>query len=205
MNEQLETRVAERTSELESVNQQLEALSSTDGLTGVFNRRYFDTRLAEEAVRSRRQGALSLIMIDVDHFKLLNDNLGHQAGDACLRRLADVLTSVVRRETDIVARYGGEEFAIILPYTDAAGARALAEKLRTTVERELCFEWDHQPVPVTVSIGVATAPGGPLVEPSELIAAADDALYASKQAGRNQVTVRSPGERPSGKLEPAMP
>jgi diguanylate cyclase len=205
MNEKLESRVAERTSELESVNQQLEALSSTDGLTGVFNRRYFDARLAEEAARSRRQGALSLIMIDVDHFKLLNDNLGHQAGDACLRRLADVLMTVVRRETDIVARYGGEEFTIILPYTDAAGSRALADKLRTMVERELRFEWEQQPVPVTVSIGVATAPGGLFVEPSELIAAADDALYTSKQAGRNQVTFRSPGERPSDRLEPAMP
>ncbi|PHQ27264.1 hypothetical protein CLH62_06740 [Marinobacter guineae] len=205
MNEKLESRVAARTSELEAVNRQLEALSSTDGLTGVFNRRYFDARLAEEAARCRRQGPMALIMIDVDHFKSFNDNLGPQAGDACLQRLADTLAVVVRRETDIVARYGGEEFAIILPYTDAIGARTLAEKVRATVERDLRFEWEGQPVPVTVSLGVATAPGGASVEPCELISAADGALYASKQAGRNRVTVHAPGNLHSGTCEPVMP
>ncbi|AXS82989.1 diguanylate cyclase [Marinobacter sp. Arc7-DN-1] len=205
MNEKLESRVAERTSELESANRQLEALSSTDGLTGVFNRRYFDARLAEEAARCRRQGPMALIMVDVDHFKSFNDSLGHQAGDACLQRLADTLTMVVRRGTDIVARYGGEEFAIILPYTDATGARALAEKVRATVERNLQFEWEGRPVAVTVSLGVAMAPGGTSVDPCELIAAADEALYASKQAGRNRVTVHSPGNLHSGTCEPVMP
>lgn len=203
MTEKLESRVAERTAELEAANRQLEALSSTDGLTGVFNRRFFDVRLSEEAARCRRNGPLALVMIDVDHFKALNDNLGHQAGDACLRKLADVLTIVVRRGTDLVARYGGEEFAIILPYTDMAGAEALANKVRAAVERDLNFRWEGQLVPVTVSLGAATAPGGTSVEPGDLIAAADAALYASKQAGRNRVTVRPPGHLRAGGTEPA--
>lgn len=208
MNERLESRVAERTEELERANRQLEALSSTDGLTGVFNRRYFDTRLAEETARSRRQGPMALVMIDVDHFKEFNDKLGHLAGDACLRQLADVLTRVVRRETDIVARYGGEEFAIILPYTDPTGAEQLAQKVRTHVEQKMNFQWGGAPVPVTVSVGVATAPAGSRLEPDALIAAADEALYTSKQAGRNRVTVRHlghamAGAEPQARTEPA--
>lgn len=203
MTEKLESRVAERTEELEAANRQLEALSSTDGLTGVFNRRFFDVRLAEEAARCRRNGPMALVMIDVDHFKALNDTLGHQAGDACLQRLADLLTTVVRRETDLVARYGGEEFAIVLPYTDVAGAEALANKVRAAVEEDLKFRWEGQHVPVTVSVGAATAPGGASVEPGDLIAAADTALYASKQAGRNRVTVRPPGNLRADGLEPA--
>jgi diguanylate cyclase len=190
MTERLESRVAERTEELERANRQLEALSSTDGLTGVFNRRYFDTRLAEETARSRRQGPMALVMIDVDYFKDFNDKLGHLAGDACLRQLAETLTQVVRRETDIVARYGGEEFAIILPYTDPDGAGQLAEKVRAHVEQRMNFKWGGAPVPVTVSLGLATTPAGSRLEPDTLIAAADQALYASKQAGRNRVTVR---------------
>ncbi|OZB15073.1 MAG: hypothetical protein B7X58_06980 [Marinobacter sp. 34-60-7] len=198
MNEKLESRVAERTEELERANRQLEALSSTDGLTGVFNRRYFDTRLAEETTRSRRQGPMALVMIDVDYFKEFNDRLGHLAGDACLRQLADVLTSVVRRETDIVTRYGGEEFAIILPYTDPHGAEQLAEKVRAHVEHRMNFQWDGSSIPVTVSVGVATAPAGSRLEPEALIAAADEALYRSKQDGRNRVTVRHLAEAVSG-------
>ncbi|HTN32567.1 MAG TPA: 7TM diverse intracellular signaling domain-containing protein [Marinobacter sp.] len=205
MTERLESRVAERTSALEAANKQLEALSSTDGLTGVFNRRHFDNHLDEELMRCRRQGPVSLIMIDVDHFKALNDKLGHQAGDACLRQLAEVFTRAVRRETDIVARYGGEEFAIILPYTDALGAQAVADKLRAGVERDLCFEWEGQQVTVTISLGVSTAPETALVEPDQLVAAADEALYESKQAGRNRVTARTPNVQPSGNFNPVMP
>lgn len=191
MTEQLEARVAERTAALEAANRQLEALSSTDGLTGVYNRRYFDERLAEEATRCRRQGPLSLLMIDVDHFKALNDRLGHLAGDRCLIRLADLLAKSVRRETDVVARYGGEEFAVILPYTDQDGALSVANTIRRKVEQKLAFQWQGRPVAVTVSVGVATARAGATVEPRELIAAADEALYRSKQAGRNRVSARS--------------
>ncbi|MEP3590956.1 MAG: diguanylate cyclase, partial [Marinobacter sp.] len=188
MNTALESRVAERTAALESANRQLEMLSSTDGLTGVFNRRYFDKHLRKELVRCRRRGALALILLDVDHFKAFNDNLGHQAGDSCLRKLADKLTNLVRRETDIVCRYGGEEFAIVLPYTDAAGARQVANQVRAGVESDLWFEWEGEPHSVTVSIGVAVVGSGIAVEPDEAVAVADEALYTSKAEGRNRVT-----------------
>ncbi|MEP3563939.1 MAG: 7TM diverse intracellular signaling domain-containing protein [Marinobacter sp.] len=188
MNTALESRVAERTAALESANRQLEMLSSTDGLTGVFNRRYFDKHLRKELVRCRRRGSLALILLDVDHFKAFNDNLGHQAGDSCLRKLADKLTNLVRRETDIVCRYGGEEFAIVLPYTDAAGARQVANQVRAGVESDLWFEWEGEPHSVTVSIGVAVVGSGIAVEPDEAVAVADEALYTSKAEGRNRVT-----------------
>ncbi len=188
MNTALESRVAERTAALESANRQLEMLSSTDGLTGIFNRRYFDTHLREEVIRCRRKGSLALIMLDVDHFKAFNDNLGHQAGDSCLSKLADKLTNIIRRETDIVCRYGGEEFAIVLPYTDAAGAEQVAQNIRRGIDSDLWFEWEGQPISVTVSIGVAVVGSGIIVEPDDVVAVADEALYASKAAGRNRVT-----------------
>ncbi|MBR9871860.1 MAG: diguanylate cyclase [Gammaproteobacteria bacterium] len=188
MNTVLESRVAERTAALESANRQLEMLSSTDGLTGLFNRRYFDTHLRKEVFRCRRRGALALIMLDVDHFKAVNDNLGHQAGDKCLRKLADKLINLVQRETDIICRYGGEEFALVLPYTDAVGAKQLAEKIRASIESDLWFEWEGEAQSVTVSIGVAVVGSGSAVEPDDVVAAADEALYTSKTEGRNRVT-----------------
>ena len=188
MNTVLESRVAERTAELESANRQLEMLSSTDGLTGLFNRRYFDTHMRKEVFRCRRRGSLALILLDVDHFKAVNDNLGHQAGDKCLRKLADKLISLVQRETDIICRYGGEEFAIVLPYTDLAGAKQVAEKIRAGIESDLWFEWEGEPQSVTVSIGVAVVGTGTTVEPDAVVAAADEALYTSKTRGRNRVT-----------------
>ncbi|MGM0766555.1 MAG: sensor domain-containing diguanylate cyclase [Pseudomonadota bacterium] len=200
MTTQLEQRVAERTSELEVANRQLAALSSTDGLTGVYNRRYFDERLAEEASRCRRQGPLSLLMIDVDHFKRFNDSLGHQAGDACLQQIAEALVASVKRDTDVVARYGGEEFALIFPYTDSRGASAVAEAIRLRVCRSLEFAWKGEPVPVSVSIGVTTADAGQLVEAQQLVAAADEALYQAKSGGRNTVCFL-----PCGRLETSRP
>lgn len=191
MNAELESRVAERTSELEVANQRLKELSATDGLTGVFNRRFFDRRLEEEAARCQRQGALALLMIDVDHFKVFNDRLGHQAGDECLRQIADLLVATVQREADMVARYGGEEFAIILPLTDMEGACAIADRLRSNVENKLAFEWEGAKIPVTISVGVSAVPGGSVVSPDDLVAAADEALYHSKEHGRNRVSAQS--------------
>src|SRR5690606_40617016 len=123
---------------------------------------------------------------------------GSEACDGCLRRLADALTVVVRHETVIVARCGGEEFAVILPYTDAAGARTLAEEIRARIETELGFKWDGKVVPVTVSIGVACVAVGASVDPADMIAVADEALYESKNAGRNRVTIHELDSHPFG-------
>lgn len=202
MTHRLEQRVMERTSELEVANRQLEALSSTDGLTGVFNRRYFDERLSEEAVRCSRSGPLSLLMIDVDLFKSLNDSLGHQAGDACLQALASAISETVNRGADVVARYGGEEFVVILPDTDSAGARSVAGQIRSKICDNLGFTWNRQPVPISVSIGVATAPAKRRVEPDELIGAADAALYEAKQDGRNTVRYRDCTSSDAGQQSP---
>jgi two-component system chemotaxis family response regulator WspR len=176
--------------ELAAANEILEKLSSLDGLTGVPNRRRFDEVLKQEWQRSvRHSTALSLIMIDIDFFKLYNDTYGHQGGDECLKRVAKALEDAARRETDVVARYGGEEFAAILPETGSKGASEVAEALRAIIETEniphesstVC---DH----VTISVGVATGLPEKGSSPEHLLAAADQALYKSKEEGRNKVT-----------------
>jgi diguanylate cyclase (GGDEF)-like protein/PAS domain S-box-containing protein len=161
---------------------QLENLAVHDGLTGAKNRRAFDEHLEAEWQRARRyKTPLSLVLLDVDKFKLYNDSFGHPAGDAVLKKVAQVLSDSVRN-IDFVARYGGEEFVLLLPNTDCAGAMVLAERLRERIEQ---VHWTLRPV--TASFGVATlderanAPAG-------LLQAADEALYASKEAGRNRVT-----------------
>jgi diguanylate cyclase (GGDEF)-like protein len=159
---------------------QVRALAAADGLTGVANRRTFDAQLAAEVDRSVRTGRpLSVILFDVDHFKRLNDTFGHQAGDEALRRVAATL-SAAARGVDLVARYGGEEFVVILPETGLAEAAEAAERLRAAVE-QVAVE-----PRVTASLGVATFPGSAL-DPAGLVAAADEALYAAKQQGRNRV------------------
>ncbi|MHB8765825.1 MAG: sensor domain-containing diguanylate cyclase [Deferrisomatales bacterium] len=166
--------------------EQLKALAATDGLTGLANRRVFLDRLAAEAVRSRRYpGGLALILLDVDHFKKVNDTHGHPAGDEVLRRVAQCLRGFAR-ETDLVARYGGEEFAALLPSTDLAGARILAERVRAGIEA-LAVTWDGKTIPVRASLGVSTLEGEKDT-PEALVARADQALYAAKQGGRNRVT-----------------
>jgi diguanylate cyclase (GGDEF)-like protein len=163
----------------------VEKLATLDELTGLVNRRSFNQQLAtrlREAQRYRKH--ISLLLVDVDHFKKVNDAHGHPAGDAVLRGVAGVAASQAR-ETDIVARYGGEELALVLPETDSAGARAIAERLRAAVA-STNHPTDKGHLRVTISLGIATWPGDGAA-PEELIEAADKALYRAKQAGRNRV------------------
>lgn len=167
----------------------LRKLVFLDGLTGVFNRRYFDQQLALEWARASRSGApLSLILLDVDHFKLYNDHYGHQAGDECLRMVTQALKSGLRRPADLVARYGGEEFACILPETpfdDAMGlAQELEQKLRALKIPHARSQVDRV---VTVSMGLATRIPASLGDASALVGLADQQLYNAKQSGRGRV------------------
>lgn len=185
--EELEHKVQERTRELEALNSKLEQLSALDQLTGLKNRRVLDETLAREFTRSYRfQHPLSLVMVDIDHFKPLNDNLGHPAGDECLRRMGEILRQSVPRESDFVARYGGEEFCILLPETDRQGAHIVAERIRRNVEN-FAFLVDGQHVPLTVSAGTATLQPLSPQNPEQLLELADKALYEAKHRGRNQV------------------
>jgi diguanylate cyclase (GGDEF)-like protein len=162
--------------------EQLERLATTDGLTGTANRRAFDAILERELERAARgRESLALIMVDLDHFKKLNDLHGHQVGDEVLRTVGDTLLSSCR-QFDTVARYGGEEFVLVMPNCEPTEAAAAAERLRTWVA-EL-----QTVVPVTASLGVASFPADAL-DPTGLIEAADTALYESKRAGRNRVTL----------------
>ncbi|WP_426192745.1 ligand-binding sensor domain-containing diguanylate cyclase [Massilia sp. DWR3-1-1] len=192
----LQALVAARTGELEESNAKLATLSSTDGLTGITNRRGFDAALDTEWRRARRNGStLALAMLDVDHFKSYNDCYGHQAGDHCLRMVADVIESFGRRPGDLVARYGGEEFTVLAPATDAAEALAIANAICVELAR---LALPHAASPyavVTVSIGVAALNPGELGEATEsalLVGLADQALYRAKQAGRNRAALATP-------------
>jgi len=182
---------------LENAIDELRHLSSLDGLTGVLNRRSFDERLEREWRRAGRDAAsIAVLMVDIDHFKRYNDHYGHQAGDACLQRLARALGGTVARPADLVARYGGEEFAIILPDTDLDGAARVGETARLTVDGLALPHAASRVAPhVTISVGVAaTVPAGQL-NAADLVAAADRALYRAKQGGRNRVEREPVGER----------
>ncbi|WP_192875749.1 sensor domain-containing diguanylate cyclase [Marinobacter maroccanus] len=187
----LEMRVQERTDELERANEQLKAISLTDGLTHVANRRRFDEKLNDEWRRAQRHGhPLSLLMLDIDHFKRVNDELGHLVGDDCLTEVAALCAAEVQRSGDLLARYGGEEFSILLPATPEEGAVRVAERVRQAVARSPVHSGERvAPVSLTISVGVACLVPGPDMEPQELIRQADEALYAAKESGRNRVMV----------------
>ena len=170
---------------LNEANQRLEILSQRDGLTGLYNRRYWQERLEEEFGRAQRYGAVfSLLLFDLDHFKQINDSYGHPGGDEVLRVVARRLPPLLRT-TDLAGRYGGEEFAVLLPSTLQAGALVVAERLRDAMRCEVVPLADHE-ISFTVSIGVVQFDPD-CTSASELIARADRALYAAKRSGRDCV------------------
>jgi diguanylate cyclase (GGDEF)-like protein len=173
--------------ELWQRNQDLERVAQTDGLTGIANRRTFDEALECAIRRARRTNEpVSLLLLDLDHFKVLNDMAGHQVGDEVLRRFAGVLAQAARRPDDVAARYGGEEFALILPATDQAGALDVAQRvIGNLVAAKLPHPKGIDGL-VTVSVGVATADPGAKLAPETLLWAADTGLYEAKKAGRNR-------------------
>jgi diguanylate cyclase (GGDEF)-like protein len=171
---------------LAEVNNRLEELSQTDALTGIHNRYFFDQRFEYEFSRARRyRSSLAVVMMDIDHFKVVNDTHGHPFGDLVLRGVAKALERELR-DVDTLARYGGEELVAVLPETPHTDAGAIAERLRRSVEAAR-FESAGQRVPVTISLGVALYPSSVVDTGSELLKVADEALYRAKESGRNQV------------------
>jgi diguanylate cyclase (GGDEF)-like protein len=186
-----ESKLLDATRQLERLNQELQRLSVLDELTGLANRRFFNTLLAQEWGRAVRGVLpLSLILIDIDFFKNYNDYYGHQKGDECLRRVAGTLNTSARRPGDYVARYGGEEFVAVLPHTGAQGAAAVAEELRRHVE-DLGLAHARSPIAdrVTISLGVASTVPERRGAADALVGAADRAVYQAKRDGRNRVCV----------------
>jgi diguanylate cyclase (GGDEF)-like protein len=160
-------------------------LTTVDGLTQISNRRYFEEALEREISRCNRYGReMSLVLIDIDHFKKINDTYGHLAGDSVLKQLASTIKTKIRRE-DVFARYGGEEFALLLPEVDLRGAAVMAEKARRLVQSQK-FEFDKQHIPVTISAGVAML-SATQRDPADVVRAADAKLYEAKTTGRNRV------------------
>ncbi len=177
--------------QLQKANLELQCLATLDGLTHIPNRRRFDEYLEQEWRRMAREKlSLSLILCDIDFFKLYNDAYGHQAGDECLKQVATTIFRVVKRPADLVARYGGEEFAVILPNTPAAGALKVAENIRLGIR---ALEIVHPVSQVTMSLGVASTVPIPKSSEGALIAAADKALYQAKIQGRDRTVLESSG------------
>lgn len=156
-----------------------------DGLTGAFNKKYFSERLTGEVAFSKRHGTpVALMLFDIDHFKPVNDTHGHLAGDSVLATFAERVSTMIRRE-DVFARYGGEEFAVLSRGLDMAAARAFAERIRQLIA-DYEFSFDEAIIPITISVGVAATPQVAVEHPHDLVAAADQALYAAKRNGRNR-------------------
>lgn len=195
---QAEEQVQQLVRQLEIEKDYAEKNAITDSLTGLANRRYFDEALNSEFYRAKRTGSLlSLIMLDIDHFKQFNDTYGHLAGDECLRQLATAIGTIVLRAPDVAARYGGEEFVIILPETHHHGAVQMAENIRRAVAElaiphstSLCAEY------VSISLGVVTVSAAHVSEPTAVLALADKALYTAKERGRNRIEIAIPPAAP---------
>ncbi len=172
-------------------NEKLKEIAIKDGLTNIYNHRYFQELLDKELTRAERYSrTLSLILIDIDHFKKINDTFGHHQGDEVLRSVAEIFEQAVRRP-DIAARYGGEEFAVVLPETDIQGAVVLAERIRQEVEK-MEIKLNDQSIKVTISLGITTYnPSIDRKTKKDLIEAADNALYKSKKTGRNRISIIS--------------
>jgi diguanylate cyclase (GGDEF)-like protein len=194
--EELESTVQERTlelhialQELEDANRELSEINTRDELTGLYNRRFYDQKIQAEFRRSRRNlSHLSLLIIDIDHFKKVNDNYGHLAGDHCLKAVSNTIKTAVQRSADIACRYGGEEFCIILPETDQQGSVLFAEELRKNIE-QLLIQHEEQKIPLTISCGIAVYQQQKNATPESIFTLADQALYQAKKQGRNQVKI----------------
>jgi two-component system chemotaxis family response regulator WspR len=186
---QVEQQLLQKQQRLERTKRMLEGLALRDGLTGLYNRRYFSEQLLREWNRARREEVpLSLFMIDIDHFKRFNDTHGHLAGDRCIRTVGEAVQRWFARGADLVARYGGEEFVVLTTGVDRRQARERAETLRQMI-RETPIEGTgraHAPT-VTVSVGLASAVPDNGFRPEDLLAAADRALYQAKRQGRDRV------------------
>jgi diguanylate cyclase (GGDEF)-like protein len=180
--------LAQRERDLIASNDRLTVIASIDMLSGLANRRGFQSRLDFEWMRSQQYGSeLSLLMIDVDHFKLYNDTYGHPEGDACLTKLGGTLASIAAETMGFAGRYGGEEFCLLLPNTDAVRAREIGEAVRLAVQNLALPHATSVHQNITVSIGVASTRPNDVQRPGDLIEAADAALYAAKHRGRNTV------------------
>ncbi|WP_275666834.1 diguanylate cyclase [Vibrio tubiashii] len=196
-NQILEQRVSEKTRELfqanenlAKLNRDLELLSLRDSLTGIANRRAFDSRLKDEWKRCHRdQTHLGLILIDIDYFKKYNDSLGHNAGDACLKQVANILDRSVGRDSDLVARYGGEEFALLLPNTSLTDALTVANAIQTMIQHA---KITHPDSPISSHITLSIGVGAEIPERElpfiQYVEQVDAALYLSKGKGRNQIS-----------------
>ncbi len=192
-NRELVGELEEQNRRAEVLAQELMVLSNTDSLTGLYNRRYFDECIEAEMSRVHRtNGALSLLLCDVDFFKIYNDTLGHVEGDRCLKKVSDILLASAREGTDVVARYGGEEFAIVLANTELGQARVFAERLRKSVENHAISHPNSSVSDyLTISVGLTTLLDAESETASHLVERADKALYRAKECGRNQVQVET--------------